>query len=176
MTITDAIHHAVLQIPPAAWTAAVEPGGEIRDGAWVAELTGGVLTGWPKGIRLIVRKERPHPGAQLRLTDADGLRLTAFANNTTGDPIAALEMRHRQRARAKDRIRAARATGLRNLALHSTAQTRSGSRSSRSPSTWWPGCPCSLWRVKPAGGSPVVSDSVSSPPLPRSSRPPAAGA
>lgn len=124
MTITEAVHQAVLQVPHAAWTAAVEPGGEIRDGAWVAELDGDCLKGWPKGMRLIVRKERPHPGAQLRITDADGLRLTAFATNTTGVPIAALELRHRRRARAEDRIRAARATGLRNLPLHDTAQNR----------------------------------------------------
>jgi hypothetical protein len=124
MTTTDAIHQAVLNVPPTAWTAAVEPGGEIRDGAWAAELTGDVLKGRPTGMRLIIRKERPHPGAQLRLTDADGLRLTAFATNTTGRPIAALELRHRQRARAEDRIRAARATGLRNLPLHGTAQNQ----------------------------------------------------
>lgn len=124
MTLTDAIHHAVLKVPPAAWTVAVEPGGEIRDGAWVVELTGDLLTGWPQGMRLIVRKERPHPGAPLRFTDTYGLRLTAFATNTTGAPIAALELRHRQRARAEDRIRAARATGLRNLPLHDTAQNQ----------------------------------------------------
>jgi len=76
MTITDAIHQAVLKVPGSAWTAATEPDGEIRDGAWVAELDGDCLKGWPKGMRLIVRKERPHPGAQLRFTDADGLRLT----------------------------------------------------------------------------------------------------
>lgn len=124
MTITDAIHHAVLKVPASAWTAATEPGGEIRDGAWVAELDGDVLKGWPEGMRLIVRKERPHPGAQLRFTDADGLRLACFATNTTSVPIAALELRHRQRARAEDRIRAARATGLRNLLLHDTAQNQ----------------------------------------------------
>ncbi|MFD4051731.1 IS1380 family transposase, partial [Streptomyces sp. NPDC058611] len=124
MTITDAIHQAVLKVPTSAWTPAVEPDGEVRDGAWVAELTGDCRKGWPKGMRLIVRKERPHPGAQLRITDADGLRLTAFATNTTGVPIAALELRHRQRARAEDRIRAARATGLRNLPLHDTAQNQ----------------------------------------------------
>ncbi|MFE9890739.1 IS1380 family transposase [Streptomyces scopuliridis] len=124
MTITDAIHQAVLKVPAPAWTPAVEPDGEIRDGAWVAELDGDVLAGWPQGMRLIVRKERPHPGAQLRITDADGLRLTAFAANTTGVPIATLELRHRQRARAEDRIRAARATGLRNLPLHDTAQNQ----------------------------------------------------
>ncbi|SEP08656.1 Transposase DDE domain group 1 [Actinacidiphila rubida] len=50
MTITDAIHQAVLKIPPAAWTVAVEPEGGIRDGAWVAELDGDVLKGWPKGM------------------------------------------------------------------------------------------------------------------------------
>jgi hypothetical protein len=124
MAITDAIHQDALKVPASAWTPAVEPDGEIRDGAWVAELTGDLLTGWPQGMRLILRKERPHPGAQLRFTDADGLRLTAVATNTTGAPIAALELRHRQRARAEDRIRAARATGLRNLPLHDTAQNQ----------------------------------------------------
>lgn len=75
-------------------------------------------------MRLIVRKERPHPGAQLRFTDTDGLRLTAFATNTADGMITDLELRHRQRARAEDRIRAARATGLRNLPLHDTAQNQ----------------------------------------------------
>jgi hypothetical protein len=124
MVITDAIHQHVLKVPASAWTPAVEPGGEIRDGAWVAEIAGAVLDGWPKGMRLIVRKERPHPGAQLRLTDANGMRLTCFATNTPGRPIAELELRHRLRARAEDRIRAARSTGLRNLPLHDTAQNR----------------------------------------------------
>ncbi|MBL1085845.1 IS1380 family transposase [Streptomyces actinomycinicus] len=124
MTISEAIHQHVLKIPASAWTPAVESGGEVRDGAWVAELTGGLLDGWPKGMRLIVRKERPHPGAQLRITDADGMRITCFATNTANRPIAELELRHRLRARAEDRIRAARATGLRNLPLHDTAQNR----------------------------------------------------
>ncbi|GAA3368522.1 IS1380 family transposase [Streptomyces sannanensis] len=124
MTITDAIHAAVLNIAAGAWTPAVEPDGEIRDGAWVAELTGDCLKGWPRGMRLIVRKERPHPGAQLRFTDADGMRLTCFATNTNNVAIAALELRHRRRARAEDRIRAARATGLRNFPLHDAAQNQ----------------------------------------------------
>ncbi|MFJ2241070.1 IS1380 family transposase [Streptomyces sp. NPDC087859] len=124
MVITDAIHQAVLQVPVSAWTPAIEPDGEIRDGAWVAELAGDCLKHWPKGMRLIVRKERPHPGAQLRITDADGMRITCFATNTADRPIAELELRHRQRARAEDRIRAARDTGLRDLPLHQTAQNR----------------------------------------------------
>ncbi|MEY9997288.1 hypothetical protein ABIE67_009407 [Streptomyces sp. V4I8] len=33
MTITDVIHQAVLKIPASTWTPALEPYGEIRDGA-----------------------------------------------------------------------------------------------------------------------------------------------
>jgi hypothetical protein len=124
MTITKQIHQAVLRVPASAWTPAVEPGGQIRDGARVAKLAGDVQDGWPPGMRLIVRKERPYPGAQLRFTDADGMRLTAFATNTNNAATAALELRHRQRARAEDRIRAARATGLTNLPLHDTAHNQ----------------------------------------------------
>lgn len=122
MVITEAVHQHVLKIPASAWTPAVETSGEVREGAWVAELTGDLLDGWAKGMRLIVRKERPHPGAQLRITDADGMRITCFATNTPDRPIAELELRHRLRARAEDRIRVARSTGLRNLPLHETAQ------------------------------------------------------
>lgn len=114
-----------MKIPASASSPAVERDGEIRDGAWAAELAGDCLTGWPKGLRLIVRKERPYAGAQLRFTDADGMRLTCFATNTKRVPITELELRHRQRARAEDRIRAGRgATGLRNLPLHGTAQNQ----------------------------------------------------
>jgi hypothetical protein len=73
-------------------------------------------------MRVIVRVERPHPGAQLRITDADGNRVTAFATNTAaggpGTQIAQLELRHRRRARCEDRIRTAKDTGLANLPLH----------------------------------------------------------
>ncbi|WP_329328730.1 IS1380 family transposase [Streptomyces luteogriseus] len=124
LVITESIHEHVLKIPASAWTPAIESDGEVRDGAWIAELTGDLLDGWPQGIRLIVRKERPHPGAQLRITDADGMRITCFATNTLNRPITGLELRHRLRARAEDRIRAARATGLRNLPLHDTAQNK----------------------------------------------------
>jgi hypothetical protein len=107
------------------WTPAYNSDGQVREGAWVAELTGMLnLTGWPTGMRVIARKERPHPGAQLRITDADGLRVTAFATNTVRGQLPELELRHRRRARAEDRIRCAKDTGLRNLPLHSFAQNR----------------------------------------------------
>jgi hypothetical protein len=89
----------VLKIPEPAWTPAVEPGGEIPDGAWVAELTGNVLDGWPQGIRLIVRKERPHPGAQLRITDADGMRITCFTLGATAIALVPLAVRFGTRSR-----------------------------------------------------------------------------
>ena len=77
---------------------------------------------------LILRKERPHPGAQLRITDADGLRITGFLTNTApGGParqLADLELRHRRHARIEDRIRAAKDTGMRNLPFHDMNQNR----------------------------------------------------
>ncbi len=75
-------------------------------------------------MRVIVRKERPHPGAQLRFTDTDGLRLTAFITNTRGGQLADLELRHRRRARCEDRIRICKDTGLTNLPLHGFAQNQ----------------------------------------------------
>ncbi len=120
----DAVRRLAL-IPKAVWTPAYDDEGTPREGVWVAEATGVLdLSGWPKGTRVIVRKERPHPGAQLRFTDADGLRLTAFATNTGRGQLADLELRHRRRARAEDRIRAAKATGLTNLPLHGFAHNR----------------------------------------------------
>lgn len=77
---------------------------------------------WPKGMRLIVRKEQPRPRAQLCLTDLEGHRLTCFAINTTGGQFTNPELRHRRRPRCEDRIRNARDTGLRNLPLHESAQ------------------------------------------------------
>jgi len=86
------------------------------------------MTGWPEGMRVIVRKERPHPGAQLRITDVDGHRITAFATNTaTGGPttqLPDLELRHRRRARCEDRIRISKDTGLMNLPLQGFDQNR----------------------------------------------------
>jgi hypothetical protein len=102
------------------WYPAIDSGGGIREGAWVGEATELVdLLKWPPGSRLILRKERPHPGAQLRFTDSDGHRITGFLTDT-GDGVvpgqlAGLELRHRQHARVEDRIRQSKATGLRNL-------------------------------------------------------------
>jgi hypothetical protein len=124
-TMTDDVQDAILKIPAGAWTPAYDADGLVRPGAWAAELTGMLdLAGWPKGMRVIVRKERPHPGAQLRFTDIDGHRFTCFATSTKGGQLADLELRHRRRARCEDRIRCAKDTGLRNLPLHGYAQNQ----------------------------------------------------
>lgn len=119
-TLTDALVEAVDKVPKKVWTPAYDADGQVREGAWVAEITHlADLSGWPPGMRLIIRKERPHPGAQLRFTDVDGLRLTAFVTNTRRGQLPDLELRHRRRARCEDRIRNAKDTGLRNLPFHS---------------------------------------------------------
>jgi hypothetical protein len=124
-TITDDVQEAILKVPACAWTPAYDADGQVRPGAWVAEITGMLdLPAWPKGMRVIVRKERPHPGAQLRLTGIGGHRFTCFATSTRSGQLADLELRHRRRARCEDRIRNAKDTGLRNLPLHSYAQNQ----------------------------------------------------
>lgn len=105
------------------WYLAIDSGGDLREGAWVAEATSLVrLSTWPSGTRLILRKERPHPGAQLRFTDIDGMRITALITDTAPGAVpgqlAGLELRHRQHARVEDRIREAKAAGLANLPCH----------------------------------------------------------
>ena len=75
-------------------------------------------------MRVIVRKERPHPGAQLRFTDIGGHRVTCFATDARAGQLADLELRHRRRARCEDRIRCAKDTGLRGLPLHGFDQNQ----------------------------------------------------
>ncbi len=121
-----AVHDAIHLVPDTAWQTALDADGEPRDKADVVELTGLLnLTKWPAGMRVIVRREKPHPGAQLTLFETgDGWRYQAFATNTpTTDPhgdrrggqLGWLEARHRAHARVEDRIRIAKDTGLGRL-------------------------------------------------------------
>jgi hypothetical protein len=116
MPIDAHVREAILAQPEHAWSSAVEPDGQARPGAEVCELTGWIdLHTWPEGTRAICRREEAHPGAQLRFTDHDGHRFQVFLTDQPDLDIAVLELRHRQRARVEDRIRAAKATGLRKL-------------------------------------------------------------
>jgi hypothetical protein len=115
-TMTDRVQEAILALPAYAWIPAVDADGELREGAEVAELTGllpdPAAVGWPDRTRVIVRRERPHPGAQLTFTDLDGWRFQAFATDTAAGQLAALEARHRAHATVEDRIRCGKHTGL----------------------------------------------------------------
>jgi hypothetical protein len=116
MQIDAHVREAILAQPEHAWTPSVDPDGQVRPGAEVVELTGWIdLHTWPAGTRAICRREDAHPGAQLRFTDHDGHRFQVFLTDQPDPDLARLELRHRQRARVEDRIRAAKATGLRNL-------------------------------------------------------------
>lgn len=66
-------------------------------------------------MHIIARRQRPHPGAQRRLTDHDSWRLTLFATNTATGQLADLDLRHRQQAHAEDRIHAVKDSSLRTL-------------------------------------------------------------
>ena len=117
--LNETVRAAILKLPETAWERAINGDGEDRDGAWVAELTEHLdLSAWPVGSRLICRRERPHPGAQFQIFDEHGYRHTCFLTDQPGKNIAALELRHRGRARVEDSIRAGKDTGMRNLPHH----------------------------------------------------------
>ncbi|MCV7102740.1 transposase [Mycobacterium palustre] len=87
------VQAAIETIPEQAWVAALDSDGTPREGAQVAELTAWMPTPvkptrppakygpqeWPHGMRVIARRERPHPGAQLRLTHHNGWPITCNA-------------------------------------------------------------------------------------------------
>ena len=108
-----------LRVPDQAWQIAIDGRGEVRerraDGAcgnggcadracWieeahVTELTsllregpaGDQLKAWPASMRVFARRERPHPGAQLTLFEADdGWRYSLWATNRPADTTGSL--------------------------------------------------------------------------------------
>jgi hypothetical protein len=111
--LTEPVREAILQILEDAWVPALDQDGSERDNGEVAEITDKVdLSAWPERCRLIVRRERPHPGAQLSFTDHDGYRFQAILTDQPDEDVAVLECRHRQHAHVEDRIRDDKDTGL----------------------------------------------------------------
>ena len=115
--VTESVRDAITLVPKKAWTAAIDTDGDVREHADVVEITGllpdALREAWPAGMRVIVRREHPHPGAQLSLfEERDGWRYQAFVTNTTTWQVGFLEARHRAHARVEDRIRVAKDTGL----------------------------------------------------------------
>ncbi|WP_405842360.1 IS1380 family transposase [Streptomyces platensis] len=114
--VTEPVRRAIRALPDHLWHPALEQDGTLRTGAEVAELTGMVdLPDHPDGTRIIVRRERPHPGAQLSLFDLDeGMRHQVFLTDTPHGEgsLQHLEVRHRAHARVEDRIRCGKTTGF----------------------------------------------------------------
>ena len=153
-TITEDIQQAILTIPDRVWEPAYDAGGQVRPGAWVAEITGMLdLSGWPKGMRVIVRKERPHPGAQLRFTDIDGHRFTAFATSTKAGSSLTWNYATGAGQGARTGSAAPRTPGCATCPSRDSRRTRCGARSSRWPASCWPGCRCSPSRRRPPVGT-----------------------
>ncbi len=109
------VREAILSLPEDAWCQAIRQHGTEREGAQIAVITYVDrldLTPWPDGSRVIVRGERPHPGAQLTFTDHEGHRF---------QPRSPIWRATRSRSSAciaaerRVRIRAAKQTGIENL-------------------------------------------------------------
>jgi hypothetical protein len=138
---------AITQVPGKAWQIAIDARGEVRERradsacadrgcadarcwieeAHVTELTGLLRHGpsgdqlarWPATMRVFARRERPHPGAQLTLFEAeDGWRYTLWVPDLPGrtpgwrGQLAYIDAAHRVHARVEDRIRTGKDTGI----------------------------------------------------------------
>lgn len=115
--LTETVRDACLAIPSGAWESAITAdGSDYRDDADIAEITSMLnLSLWPVGTRMIVRREIPHPGAQLTFTDIEGRRFQAFITNQTDPDIAYLEALQRGRGRAEKLICNLKDTGCTNM-------------------------------------------------------------
>jgi hypothetical protein len=113
-TSDDAIA-GVQAIDETSWQAAIDVTGQPREGAQVTEAPHLVPAWAPKGTRAIVRRERPHPGASLRLWDYNGWRHQVVLTNDGNPDIAALEAHHRGHAQVENRVKNLKDTGLSRL-------------------------------------------------------------
>ncbi len=65
--VTDKVRDAISKVPKKAWAPAIDPEGEARENGNVVEITGMLnVTTWPPGMRVLIRREHPHPGARCR--------------------------------------------------------------------------------------------------------------
>lgn len=126
--LTVEIASVLVNLPKRAWSPAVTAdGSDWREHAEVTEIThlvGDIFDAtraWPSGLRMIARRELPHPGAQLTFTDIDGHRYQVFVTDLADTDVAYLEALYRGRGRAERQICDTKATGLTNLPSHSFA-------------------------------------------------------
>lgn len=117
------VREAIAKLPEDAWVPAISQDGKpVTDHpnrprkAYVAEMTGLLdLSSWGPGARLLVRRERAHPGAQLSLIDTDGWRHQVFLTDQPGHDLAELDRCHRAHAHVEARIEDSHALGLAKL-------------------------------------------------------------
>ena len=123
--VTEPVRAAILQLPESTWVEAITKEMKKRESAQVAEITSWLdLSPWPRGARVLVRREEPHPGASYKLFDPNGLRHQALITNSNDTDIAYLEARHRLHARVEDRIKEAKECGLANFPCSSFQANR----------------------------------------------------
>lgn len=111
-SVTAAISRTYTE-PDSRWRPARRQDATPRDGAEVAELTDLVdpPAGWPDGVRLIVRREPLHPGAQQTLFASTNFRYWGHWTDQDGDPVA-LDTSMRAHAHVEDHIRRLKDSGL----------------------------------------------------------------
>lgn len=148
--LTAALAQTIMVIPKNHWMRAISAdGAEERDTGEVAEITDLVdMSRWPEAMRMLIRREEPHPGAQLTFTDVEGYRYQVFVTDLPGPDICFIEALYRGRGRCD--------------VASATPRTRGSPTSPRpaSPSTP-PGCsPCSSPRTSWRGRKDSVSKAI----------------
>ena len=125
--LSEPVRAAILQVPDEQWIAALASDDTPRANGQIAEITDLLnLTAWPTTSRVIVRRERAHPGAQLSFTDHDGHRFQAVLTDQPDPDIQVLERRHRQRARCEDHIATTRTPACATCPSAISSTTASG--------------------------------------------------
>jgi hypothetical protein len=121
--LTAELATVILSVGKTRWRTTVSSDGtDEREVGEVAEITDLVdLSAWPEGTRMLVRREQPHPGAQLTFTDIDGYRYQVFVTDHPSKDISFLEALYRGRGRCECAIRDAKDTGLANFPSQSFA-------------------------------------------------------
>lgn len=124
--LSPSVQQAILSTPVEDWVPALRGDESERPGAQVCELTDRVedIIEWPEGSRVICRRERPNPGAQLSFTDLEGWRYQAFLTDQEDEDLAQLELRHRRRAWCENCIREGKDSGLQKFPFHAFAMNQ----------------------------------------------------
>ena len=107
------------------WKPALDQKGKPQKGAQVAELTDLVHdnNSWPKGTRLIVRREPLHPGAQRSLFDSDRHRYWGHRTNSAL-PADQADLDMRSHARVENHIARLKQSGANRFPFTKQAANR----------------------------------------------------